>query len=158
MLHDLYAHQEWADAQHWRAIEACPAAASDPVIHARLHHIHLVQWAFLWIVRGEPVVPSKPEDFADLAGLRRYAREYHKAVAKDLPGLPAERLGQHLTIPWFKDPPIRITVEQALYQAAMHSHYHRGQNATRVRDLGGEPPLTDLIVWYWKGRPAPEWP
>jgi uncharacterized damage-inducible protein DinB len=39
----------------------------------------------------------------------------------------------------------------------MHSHYHRGQNATRLRELGGEPPPTDLIVWYWKGRPAPEW-
>ena len=36
----------------------------------------------------------------------------------------------------------------------MHSHYHRGQNATRLRELGGEPPMTDLIVWYWKGRPV----
>jgi uncharacterized damage-inducible protein DinB len=39
----------------------------------------------------------------------------------------------------------------------MHSHYHRGQNATRLRELGGEPPMTDLIVWYWKGRPRPDW-
>ena len=39
----------------------------------------------------------------------------------------------------------------------MHSHYHRGQNATRLRELGAEPPGTDLIVWYWKSRPAPAW-
>ena len=39
----------------------------------------------------------------------------------------------------------------------MHSQHHRAQNATRLRELGGKPPTTDLIVWYWKGRPAPHW-
>jgi uncharacterized damage-inducible protein DinB len=39
----------------------------------------------------------------------------------------------------------------------MHSHYHRGQNATRLRELGGDPPGTDLITWIWKGRPAASW-
>jgi hypothetical protein len=33
-----------------------------------------------------------------------------------------------------------------------------GQNATRLRELGGAPPMTDLIVWYWKGRPLSDWP
>jgi uncharacterized damage-inducible protein DinB len=37
---------------------------------------------------------------------------------------------------------------------ALHSQHHRGQNATRLRELGAVPPATDLIVWYWKGRPA----
>ena len=40
---------------------------------------------------------------------------------------------------------------------AMHSQYHRGQNAMILRELGGEPPTTDLIVWHWKGRPDPDW-
>jgi uncharacterized damage-inducible protein DinB len=39
----------------------------------------------------------------------------------------------------------------------MHSHFHRGQNATRLRELGGEPPTTDYIFWLWKGRPKPVW-
>ena len=42
-------------------------------------------------------------------------------------------------------------------QAAMHSHYHRGQNATRLRELGGVPPMTDFIVWLHKGQPAANW-
>jgi hypothetical protein len=37
------------------------------------------------------------------------------------------------------------------------SLYHRGQNATRLRELGGDHPTTALIVWHWKGRPAPAW-
>jgi hypothetical protein len=47
-LHELYAHQEWADAEHWRAFEDFPAALADLAIRSRLHHIHLVQSAFLW--------------------------------------------------------------------------------------------------------------
>ena len=31
-LNELYAHQAWADAEHWRAIEAHPAALSDKAI------------------------------------------------------------------------------------------------------------------------------
>jgi len=38
-----------------------------------------------------------------------------------------ERLAETITIPWFKDPPMTVTVAQALTQAAMHSHYHRGR-------------------------------
>ena len=55
-------------------------------------------------------------------------------------------------------PPLEITVEEALVQAVMHSQHHRGQNATRLRELGGEPPTTDFIVWLWQGRPEPAWP
>jgi uncharacterized damage-inducible protein DinB len=68
-----------------------------------------------------------------------------------------ERLQTIVRVPWFKEPPLSLQVSQALLQAAMHGHYHRGQNATRLRELGGEPPLTDLIVWYWKGRPSALW-
>ncbi|HZW92372.1 MAG TPA: hypothetical protein VFF64_05310 [Candidatus Eremiobacteraceae bacterium] len=45
----------------------------------------------------------------------------------------------------------------ALTQAAMHSHYHRGQNATRLRELGGAPLGTDFIVWLGDGQPAARW-
>jgi hypothetical protein len=109
LLRDLFNHQTWADAEHWRAIGAHPAARADQTIRKRLHHLHFVQHAFLWTVGDR------------------------------------------------KDPPLTITVAEALTQCAMHSHYHRGQNATRLRDLGGEPPPTDLIYWQWKGRPAGAW-
>ena len=47
-----------------------------------------------------------------------------------------------------KDPALTITVGEALTQCAMHSQWHRGQNATRLRELGGHPPMVDLIVWF----------
>lgn len=157
MLSDFVGHQAWADAEQWRAIQALPAAADDKAISTRLHHIHLVQHAFLSIVKGEKVEISGPADFATSADLKAYARRGHEAILAYVARTPAAEFDRMLTIPWFNNPPIEVTVAQALTQAAMHSHYHRGQNATRLRELGGEPPLTDLIVWYWKGRPAAAW-
>ena len=65
LLHDLYSHQAWADAEHWRAIEACASALQDKVVRERLHHIHLVQHGFLSVVTGRPFTLTKPEDFSD---------------------------------------------------------------------------------------------
>ena len=159
MLLDLYRHQAWADAEHWRALTAAPQALDDHAIRERLCHLHLVQQAFLWAVRapGDRFTPWKPEDYPDLRALEAEVRTFHETAIPYVAALgDGDRAGQ-VTIPWFKDPPLVITREEALTQAAMHSHYHRAQNATRLRELGGAPPLTDLIIWWWKGRPEPAW-
>jgi len=89
--------------------------------------------------------------------MQRYAEETHGEIRRLLESITDARLAEPIRIPWFKDPPLTISVSEALTQCAMHSHHHRGQNATRLRELGGVPPSTDLIVWYWKQRPAAEW-
>ncbi len=33
-------------------------------------------------------------------------------------------------------------------QLLMHSQHHRDQNASRMRALGVEPPMTDFVIWY----------
>ncbi len=157
-LTDLFQHQEWADAEHWRAIRDHPAASADSAIGARLHHIHLVQRSFLSVCRGEQ--PERPslESFGGMDQLCAYARSYHEDVRPWLADITPDRLQQSVSIRWFKDPPLQLPVSQALTQAVMHSHYHRGQNASRLRELGGEPPMTDFIVWLWKGQPSSTWP
>jgi uncharacterized damage-inducible protein DinB len=158
-LRDLHSHQNWADAEHWRAIGEHPAARDDLGIRGRLHHIHFVQHAFLWTVgdRGQLFTPTKVEDFSSFDALRSYARVYHDQADPFVSALDDARLAEAVSIVWFKDPPLTITVAEALTQCAMHSHYHRGQNASRLRELGGEPPATDLIYWQWKGRPRGAW-
>jgi uncharacterized damage-inducible protein DinB len=159
LLTDLYGHQAWADAEHWRAMEAHPSALDDRAIRDRLHHIHLVQRIFIWAVsdRSVPFVTTMPQDFKSAADLKQYAREYHEQALVLVRQIGDGRLDEVVGIPWLPDPPLSLTVAEALTQGAMHSHYHRGQNATRLRELGGEPPFTDLIIWYWKCRPAPAW-
>jgi uncharacterized damage-inducible protein DinB len=159
LLRDFCQHQAWADAEHWRAIEAHPPAAGDDAIRKRLHHIHLVQRVFLWAVgdRAAAFAVTTPEEFGSLAALKAYARGSLDGFERFVAGVPEARLDERIAMPWFTNPPLSITVTEALTQCAMHSHYHRGQNAARLRELGGEPPLTDLIVWYWKDRPGPSW-
>ncbi len=159
LLRDFCAHQAWGDSEHWRAIEAHAAAAADAVLKARLHHIHMVQRVFLWAVgdRAVAFAVTKPEEFAPLAALKAYGRGSLDAFDRFLEGVTEAQLEETVAMPWFTNPPLSITVTEALTQCAMHSHYHRGQNAARLREMGGDPPLTDLIAWYWKGRPAPVW-
>jgi len=157
-LDELYAHQEWADAEHWRALEAHAPALEDKAIRERLLHIHLVQHGFFWITgpRTDPFVMRKIEDFSKMDELKAYAREGLSQLNERLKNSSADRLEEIIEVIWFR-PPAKITVAQALTQAAMHSHYHRGQNATRLRELGGVPPTTDFIVWLHKGQPPPNW-
>jgi uncharacterized damage-inducible protein DinB len=159
LLRDLQGHQVWADAEHWRAIAAHPPARDDLAIRNRLHHIAIVQRGFLWIAGGRQgsFAFTTAEEFATLEDLKQYSREYHDRFSAFMDSVSDARLDTLVEIPWFKDPPLTLRLEEALTQCAMHSHYHRGQNATRLRELGGDPPMVDLIVWYWKGRPAPIW-
>jgi uncharacterized damage-inducible protein DinB len=159
LLQDLYDHQEWADAAHWRALAAVPSAREHHDLRRRLHHIHQVQRMFVWLVgdRTAAPKPTKPGDFAAFEDLRAYARGSHEQIRTMLASLTDARLAETIVIPWFPPPQPTLTIENALAQMAMHSHYHRGQNATILRELGGEPPTTDLIVWHWKGKPAAEW-
>ena len=157
-LDELYAHQEWADAEHWRAFEAHPAALDDKAIRERLLHIHQVQHAFLWITgpRTSEFAFKRIEDFSGMSDLKLYAQRYHVAVRELLGALVQTKMEELVEAPWFT-PPVKISRRHALTQAAMHSHYHRGQNATRLRELGGAPPLTDFIIWLRKGQPGAQW-
>jgi uncharacterized damage-inducible protein DinB len=157
-LDELYAHQAWADAEHWRAFEAHPAALADKAIRERLLHIHLVQHAFLWVtsLKRSDFAFKKLEDFPSMADLKKYAQQGLEEMIALLKNTEQDRLDELIEVVWF-EPVLKISVRQALTQAAMHSHYHRGQNATRLRELGGEPPGTDFIEWLHQGQPAGRW-
>jgi uncharacterized damage-inducible protein DinB len=152
----LLEHQLWADAAHWGAVAAHAPARDDRALRQRLHHIHLVQRTFVWIVgdRSVPFASSTPDDFATFDDLRAFARGSHDEIRRTLESVSAARAAESIDAPWFRNPPLSLTVVEALTQMAMHSQWHRGQNAARLRELGGEPPTTDLIVWYWKARPS----
>jgi uncharacterized damage-inducible protein DinB len=163
-LQDLFGHMEWADARIWSAVMARPEAASDSPLRERLYHIHMVQRAFLKVWKTEPLQPPA-EGFSESAALMRWAREYYAEVSAYLAELASMDLERPIVMPWIQMFEERLgrkadapTFHETLLQVAMHSTHHRGQVNTRLREVGGEPPLTDFIVWVWSGKPAPEWP
>lgn len=150
LLIELYQHQAWADAEHWKVFDAHPNALEDEIIRKRIHHIYQAQKAFLLICQKKVLDRQLLTEIQNMSVLKNKIEANHKEAIEFIKNISDEQLGEMVNIPWFKDPPVNITVEQALMQAAMHSQHHRAQNAARMRELGIEPPLTDYIVWLWK--------
>jgi uncharacterized damage-inducible protein DinB len=154
---DLFGHQAWADAEILKAISKNHAAMEDKTIRKRLNHLHQVQRAFLQIAQGATLDRKNLAEIDKWDDLIKSVIHYHETALSFIPIITESRLGEVAAIPWFKDPPLRITIKELLLQAVMHTHQHRAQNVTRLRELGGEPPIVDLIMWYWKGRPIAVW-
>jgi uncharacterized damage-inducible protein DinB len=160
-IRDLFGHQEWADAELWNAIAAQQGALEDEQISKRFRHFHSTQYAYLLLLRGEQIVlrsfVARYGDSVPIETVKRHAIETHLDLTHFLSECPASKLEERVLIPWFKDPTFIVTYAQSLVQVAMHSQYHRGQNATRLRELGGKPPTIDFVLWIWKGRPKAAW-
>lgn len=151
-LQNLLRHMIWADSVHWEMYGKKPDVLKDDVIFNRLFHIHFVQFAFIRLLRGEPITRKSPSDFT-VSQLKTLSEENGKELLEFIDGVDENILRRRIMIPWFKDAINGFSVQDALIQVTMHSHYHRAQNAVRLRELGGTPEITDYIIWVYKGMP-----
>ena len=164
MLLQIHRHMEWADAAVWRAVLAAPGAAADADIRERLLHLHTTQHAFLSSWRGVPFDRDMAKGM-DFPALVRWNRGFHHDAAAYVASLQEADLDRVHVVPWAARVSARLgrevaatSLRETLYQAAAHSHYHRGQVNTRLKQVGGTPPSVDFIAWVWMGKPAVEWP
>ena len=163
LLLDLSRHMEWADATVWRAVLNCPAAPADERLKNYLHHIHMVQHAFMKVWNDQPYSGDAGKDF-DLIELKSWAREFHQLANEYLPTVRENDLDAPMNMPWAKyltkslgRDPSGTSKGETIMQVAAHTTYHRGQVNARLRELGEKPPLVDFIAWLWLGRPEPDW-
>ena len=98
-LNDLRKHMEWADAAVWTAVLACEEARKDPKLRERLYHLHLVQYAFLRIWRGESPETPYPV-FDEIEPLLDWSRAYCGEAAAFLPSDEVGPLQGHLYLPY----------------------------------------------------------
>jgi uncharacterized damage-inducible protein DinB len=156
MMNELFQHQAWADAAILQAVRAHSEAAKDEKLRGALHHIVMVQRAFLSLFLARPFDMQKelqaPESFA---GLERLYRDSHAEELAFVSTLQEAELTRVIEMPWIQGS--RPSLAEALMQVVMHSQNHRGQCLSRLRAIGGNPPTLDFILWL-KDRPAPVWP
>jgi uncharacterized damage-inducible protein DinB len=157
----LLGHCEWADAQVWEAVLGGPDA--DAELREKLHHLHLVQWAYLQIWMGTAAKAPELSTFPNWSALQAWARQYYGELTSYL-GTVGGGIGTELVrFPWADRLVQRCgkagptSWAESVLQVAMHSSYHRGQIARRLRELDVEPPLTDFIAWVWPGSPVARW-
>ena len=139
-------------------------ASSDRLLRNKLFHVHQTQRAYLNMWTDQHQQMAKPEDFDTLVSVFEWAHPYYAEVrglldAADsstldrlVPELFRRRMEQHL------GPSVaNMTLRETVLDLAIHTTHHRGQLNTRLRELGGEPPLVDYIAWVWCGRPVAGW-
>jgi uncharacterized damage-inducible protein DinB len=151
LLHDLARHQVWADAAHWKALRENPALLEDAEIRSRLNHILSAAKMLTTLARG--ATPDLAGMQQSIEPLDQLQAAMEQANADFCEALGTVDLDQMIALPRGPQGPFETPAWVLLLQALTHSQHHRGQNASRMRQLGGKPPMTDFIVWYATGRP-----
>ena len=104
----------------------------------------------IWLERLG-VVPSKVgtmfPDKAELTQVVADLRSIEELWSQYLASISDHELGQTIEYKSLDAGRFRNRLEDILTQLFGHSSYHRGQIASLVRAVGGEPAVTDYIYW-----------
>jgi len=150
LLQDLARHQAWADAAHWKALHENSTLLEDLEIRKRLNHMVMALRMLAALARCETPDPSGMRDIEPIDQLEA---ALGKANAELIEALNTTDLQRMIALPRGPQGPWEAPAGVLLLQAIMHSQHHRGQNASRMRQLGATPPMTDFVIWYALGRP-----
>lgn len=154
MLRDLTVHKGHANRMMMDAIGHHERARHDPEILVLLHHIMVANrfWYSMWV--GEPFdltreLPSSSSLEALLDGYGELQRREEAWID----GIAEAELDRVIETPHI--PGGRCTIAEGVVQVCLHSQGHRSQLAKMLRALGGEPPMTDFILWLAQTRSRP---
>jgi uncharacterized damage-inducible protein DinB len=156
-IRELYAHQSWADALQWEAIAASPAAHGSDELKERLVHLHGAQRIWLARWKGQTQEFPAPSQFATVEEIRTFAQDVHRNLAGFLAGLDEHALAAAISYKDIKGNPHVQPLGGLMLHLALHSQYHRGQNASLMKRLGTPAPSTDFVQWLRAGKPAAYW-
>jgi uncharacterized damage-inducible protein DinB len=150
LLRDLARHQAWADTAHWKALRENSALLEDVEIRKRLNHMVMALRMLTALARGEAPDRSSMQDVEAADQLEAALATANADLLDALNTVDLERM---IALPRGPKGPFEAPAGVLLLQAITHSQHHRGQNASRMRQLGATPPMTDFVVWYAVGRP-----
>ena len=159
-IRELYAYNRWANR---RLVEAAAAHDDDalardlgssfPSVLATLAHIVSADW--IWLRRWAGVSPTAaPADWAlaSLAAIRARWEDVETERSTVLSDLDDGTLGREVAYRNTAGVAFTSRMDEMLRHVVDHSTYHRGQVVTMLRQLGGTPPPTGLIVFYRERR------
>lgn len=155
-IRDLYAYHRWANARVLDAASELDAEAftrevesSFPSVQKTLIHMLAADW--VWLQRWNGTSPTAmPDGWAgvEFPGLRTAWAELEAAQTAFVEALTEADLDRPLAY----HNTAGIAAEQPLWQllrhVVNHGTYHRGQVTTLLRQVGGTPPGTDLVLFH----------
>ncbi len=142
-------YEAWANRRTAESMRQLP----EPEECERLF-AHILAAQKIWLTRltGEDsssieVFPQKSLAACEpeLSGIEAHIAKYLDQLAEEDVSKPIQYKHQSGTV--FENTPLDI-----LTHVSMHSHYHRGQIASRVRQAGFTPAATDFIFFLREGN------
>ena len=153
---ELLAYTLWADRI---VLKACAELAPEHLeLDAGASHggvlgtlAHMLGAEQVWLSRfvGDPLssVPGLDE-YPDLEAVEGGFQEVSAGLTSFLAGLTEEQLHTGLSWTNSRGETHRRSLLKALLHLVNHSTYHRGQVVSLIRQMGYEPPSTDLVYFF----------
>jgi uncharacterized damage-inducible protein DinB len=150
----LYTYNRWADR---RILDACRKLTAEqygseplpgwPSVRSSMVHIAVATEGWLRAVAGEAVenVPTE-EDLATVDDAERLLDRAYQIFEGLAPSLSVAQLSTPRTFSG-RGRTATLPPWAVLRHIVNHSTYHRGQVAAKLKRLGVEPPVTDMIWW-----------
>lgn len=154
-VRELFAYDAWANARVFEAASALPAeqldqsiASSFPSVAATLAHVVGAEWVWLRRWLGESPA-GFPEWVATpvLADIKTRLAAVEQEREAFIAGLTDEELERVISYRTINGQAFADRLDGLMRHVVNHSTYHRGQVATQLRQLGLQPPATDMIVF-----------
>jgi uncharacterized damage-inducible protein DinB len=164
----LFDYTEWANDLAMKAAGDLPnedfrrdVAISHNSIFGTLVHMAAAEW--IWLERWHGRSPTKaeawpnwtPEACADLETLRVRWKEIVDRRARFISQLDEERLAAELPFKLLSGDPNSMRLVDQMQHVANHATLHRGQVVGMIRQLGIDPPSTDLL-FYLRSEISPK--
>jgi uncharacterized damage-inducible protein DinB len=156
---ELLAYTIWADRQILECLAGVPAedlhretGTSFGTILRTMAHILGAEQIWLGRFLGAPLDPAPTEgDYADLPSLAAAFTDFWPQLEVFLASLTDAQVASDLTWTNSKGETHTRPTLRALVHFANHGTYHRGQVVSLLRQMGHQPPSTDLIYWKRAG-------
>ncbi|MGE3822266.1 MAG: DinB family protein [Isosphaeraceae bacterium] len=162
-LKSLHAFNRWADG---RVVEALRTLSTEQYTRepapgwpsVRSTFVHCADGASIWArrLRGESVTSRRTvADLPTLDDAERLLREGHEAFDRLLAETTPEALAAVWTYHNLQGQAASLPLWAVYRHVVNHATYHRGQIASKLRLLGFDPPVTDLVQWAIERSASP---
>jgi uncharacterized damage-inducible protein DinB len=155
-IRDLYAYNRWANERTLEAVGSLsgeqlhrPVGGSFADLFQTLVHLYSAEWVWLRRWQGEsPTAVADGDLLADLPELRSRWSRVEDERARFLSDLDDPDLTRVIHYSSTAGVGYAAPLGQLLRHVVNHSTYHRGQVTTLLRQLGGTPIATDMVVFH----------
>jgi uncharacterized damage-inducible protein DinB len=157
---ELFAYNAWANRAVFDAVARLPEEqyfrdlkSSHGGIHGTLAHVVWAEqlWLHRWLGRPNPAV-AQGADLKTLAAVRQRWEDVEAERGRFTAAMSDGSLDETRIVKPSSGGEYAHSFRQMFHHFTHHSHYHRGQIVTLMRQLGSKPPSTDLILYYRRVR------